>query len=428
MNEYGGYLFIFDEAKRANMLAERAIEGWSFTDVMSGPDTRIKPVDYCFISFDGEEIAYAALVRRGNKVATAKYRVKYSNFIELQPISFAEIERNIDVKLRHHFIRSSIGVGDRVPSKTWAGLMTTVKRLRPESANALDGLERLRSSSTRSFNRQGFEIVAQEKDAVGLALEVFGANRFRTLSTWAPPINDAPAPFLQGLFDARVSEDTMINHDARVFSDWKFLRPLAVGAAEFTKGGEKLTIMNVNRQPVEHTLGVDLLYYHHRFQAYVMVQYKKMIDEGGKWVYRPTGKSYEAELTRMRSFEANHPSSVSIFSQTDGYRLHSRTFYFKLCPEITLNPLSTDLIKGMYIPLDYWELLIRSPQVVGPRGGIQITYENVGRHINNTLFIDLVQHGWIGSRSNETIDLTNIIRQSIENNHSVVIATSQSVS
>jgi hypothetical protein len=74
MHEYGGYLFLFDEEKRGEMLAERAMEGWSFTDALSSPDHKLKPVDYCFISFGGYEITYAALVRRGNRIATAKYQ------------------------------------------------------------------------------------------------------------------------------------------------------------------------------------------------------------------------------------------------------------------------------------------------------------------------------------------------------------------
>jgi hypothetical protein len=45
---------------------------------------------------------------------------------------------------------------------------------------------------------------------------------------------------------------------------------------EFQQGPRKLTVINVNRSGVEHALGVDLVYYNHEFDSYVLVQYKRM--------------------------------------------------------------------------------------------------------------------------------------------------------
>ena len=75
-----------------------------------------------------------------------------------------------------------------------------------------------------------------------------------------------------------------------------------VSSVTLTNGTEQITILNCNRQPLEQALGMDLIYYSHRFQAFVLVQYKRMVDEGGSPGYRPYSDANHAkELARMRT-------------------------------------------------------------------------------------------------------------------------------
>jgi len=46
-----------------------------------------------------------------------------------------------------------------------------------------------------------------------------------------------------------------------------------VGSVVLHDHDEYLTILNCNRQPLEATLGVDLIYYNHRFDSFLLVQY-----------------------------------------------------------------------------------------------------------------------------------------------------------
>jgi hypothetical protein len=85
------------------------------------------------------------------------------------------------------------------------------------------------------------------------------------------------------------------------------------------------------------------------------------------------------------------------------------------------------MIKGMYIPLDYWEMLLESPDITGPRGGKRITYDNVGRYFNNTLFIDLMQSGWIGSTSYDKAVISEVIRAAIAGDRSLILAAKRPV-
>jgi hypothetical protein len=169
-----------------------------------------------------------------------------------------------------------------------------------------------------------------------------------------------------------------------------------VGAAEFVKEGHKLTIMNVNRHKIEETLGVDLLIYHHTYRSYVLIQYKRMTKDGDSLTYRPVDNSYSSEIQRMESFRKL--TSEPKLKCVSDFRLNNEFFYFKLCPAEIKEPLSTKMIPGMYLPLSYWRLLLSSIETSGRRGGRLFSYDNVKRYINNTLFTDLVQNGWVGSQ------------------------------
>ena len=136
--------------------------------------------------------------------------------------------------------------------------------------------------------------------------------------------------------------------------------------------------------------------------------------------YRPVDKSYAAEINRMESFQRK--SNGIAESCPSDFRLNNELFYFKLCPADIKEPLSTKMIPGMYIPLVYWKLLLFSDSTLGEKGGRKVSYSNVDRYINNTLFTELVQNGWIGSQVSDTEQITKQIQESIAGGNSVVLA------
>jgi hypothetical protein len=290
----------------------------------------------------------------------------------------------------------------------------------------LDRLERMRRNASLQLRGERYEVMAMERDAIGLALEVFAGSAYRrqSLPKWDAPEGDAPAPFIKGLSSLGLREDTVINHDARRFGDWSPVREYVVGALELAREGERLTILNANRTRVEQALGVDLLYYHHRYGSYVMVQYKLMTDEHdtGDLGYRPGGEAYETEMQRIREFIRQHPDPGAD-EELGSYRLHSGAFYMKICAKAVLDLASPSLMSGMYLPLDYWEAFCTSSHIRGRRGGRKITYRNVGRYMDNGLFVGLVQAGWIGSRGSVS-DTVTLVLNSLHLGKSVVAAIS----
>ena len=434
MPRYSGYLIKFDEEQRADWLRESQEWRGTFSDALSAPDWGFKDYEVCLLSLDGSSIELACLGRRGKVVATAKYRVEFSTFVPLTPLPFEEIERRIGARFRSHFIRSTTGRGHRVPPETWSELINVVKESRPDSAQAIDNLIRLQEASKREFRGSAAETVALERDAVGVALDVFDRSkelRKRSLSRWSPP-PDTLAPFMEGVDAVRLTEEQMLAHDSNVFSDAVAGTPTVYGR-RFAIGDRLLDVVYQNRTAVERTLGVDLIYYNHTFDAYTLVQYKRMAEEAnvlGKpntAVFRPNSDTnFVAEMARMTAFRQASPDDWPPPKEWDAYRLNGDGFFFKFCPAITLELLTSDLIKGMYLPREYLESLLSSSITDGQRGGKLVAYENVKRHLSNTEFTTMVQQGWVGTRGVATAQITNIVREALADGRAVIQAWSRS--
>jgi len=426
MSGYGGFIFSIIEGERASRLEEIIEESFSFTDTVSSVDLKPKTLEICFISLDGQSFSYAALARRGQKVATLKFRLRFTDLVDLDHLPISDIEADIGPRFKSHFASASGGLGGRVPPGTWNALVDCVKRLAPHAAADLVRLEKKRLEERRPFRTNSPERMAMEKDALGLSLAIFGTDRADVFQTWNSSEEESPAPFLAGLSSFTLLEDPIIFHDSQRFGDWSPLRKHVLGAVEFSKDKQKLTVMNINRTPGERAFGADLLYYHHKYKSFVLVQYKRMKSEGDPpaAVYRPTDMQYKEELERMNAFRRMHLDGGA--TVPDEYRLNPEAFYFKLCPSTVFKPWEAGLLKGIYWPLDGWEVLVNSPSMRGKLGGVKVTYSNVGRYIGNDLFVKLVQDGWIGSRG-QVSQAIEFVQNAVLSGRSVTVALSDSV-
>jgi len=422
--KHRGLIFVVDEPNRALHVAEHAQNFGDFTDTLSAHDFDVKKSVIALVSFDGWSFSYAALATRGQRVATAKHVVRFTRLVDLEQLRVETLSEHVPAARMRAVNRFARGGGGVLSENTWHDVWNAVRTLRPDLVSEFDALEGLLTEPTRTYRGKGYETVAQEKDAFLLATEIFGIERRLTSRLLVPP--KRPAPFLQGLSTASITEDIMIQKDKGTMPNWLASPEEQVGSVVLTRrDGRQLTVINVNRTAVESTLGVDLIYYNHDFSSFVMVQYKRMEQKRGKdgydhAVYRPIDDNYKREMARMNAYLAAR--AVSPPTCQRDFRLSSNGFLFKLCPKISLNPLSTSLIKGMYLPLDYWNLLIQSPKTRGPKGGIKITYDNVDRYLDNSAFVTLVADGWLGSAVSEERDLASLIKSGLEGKRSVYYA------
>ncbi|MBE2202469.1 MAG: hypothetical protein IAE79_27910 [Anaerolinea sp.] len=432
MSDYTGYFYIVDEPNRAKSLRSKISREGTFTDTLSVSDWRNGNVDVFLLSIDNDELNFVGLGYLGKRVATAKNLVRFSNLFEVAPpIPLQTIESRMKTRLRHQFVRSSSGAGGKIPEVTWDEMLDVIQAINVKTGLEIRRLIELLNTDLENFDLAGAAIVAQERDATNLVLRLADFDQ-KHIVDWTQQTQDQTEtlpPFLVGLNEnIDILEDSMISHDLQVFGEWEKIAQHQVGAVIFKKQHETLTIMNVNRHPVEKNLGVDLFYYHHDYHSYVMVQYKRMQQEKGGPVYRPLlDKSYQAEIARMQEFSRILAELEDKSFTLQGYRLRPQLFFFKLCPVKVFDPTSADMVKGMYMPLDYWEMLMQSPDVIGPKEGTQVSFYNAGRYFTNSQFINLVQEGWIGSRLVDKDIISDVIKESIEGKKSVILAAKQRV-
>jgi len=378
--------------------------------------------EVCLLSFDGEAITHICLARQSKMNETARMSLKFTRFVDLQAVKLVELQPWPGLQ---RLVEKLLGrTVSKIESEDWAGLIAAVKNLRPHHVEALEELEKLRQSVGTQIEHPAFATVAQERDATRLALEIFGLDKeeIRQSLEFEPPVE--PAPLLKGLKQVKLREDPMVNHDAAVLPDFTNMRRFIQGSVEFSKDRQRITILNVNRAGVELALGVDLIYYTHAFHAYVMVQYKRLHQVPSDWTFNLNDRQFLEDLRRMDSFDKAFPAAAYSGAPTE-YRLHAGHFYFKFCKDVSFEPMSSDMIDGMYLPHDYVRCLMGSPLVEGERGGKVLGYRNSLRHFNNSQFIGIVRGGWVGSRAKTTELLSELVRQSIDADRSVIVGIAE---
>jgi hypothetical protein len=172
--------------------------------------------------------------------------------------------------------------------------------------------------------------------------------------------------------------------------------------------------MNANNKGPEATLGVDVIYYHEERKAFVLVQYKKMRKEGraNRLSYRPDTR-LAGQLERMRKLDERSAGIVGDFP------LLSTPCWLKLCDPSPKVDRLDEWIRGMYLAREYFEELLEGRK--GLRGGVRLGYDNVPRHVTNTLFVDLVRDGWIGTRGTATDEVMTAVRESLAADRAVML-------
>jgi hypothetical protein len=388
-----------------------------FSDVIPS-DFKLQRNGIAFISFDKEYISCVMSYRKTGRVATQVDRITFRFPIILeQKIKINDIIDYFSNNLKSHFQRQTENHITVLSEKVEKKFLSFFKESYPDLYDEIEELKLRLENNIPYYSHKAEEIIALEKDALNIVFKMFNFEE-SDLPVWSS--NDDSAPFLNGYSHLTIREDPMINHDSQVFGDWSIEKQFVQGAVEFMKENQKITLMNVNRQPLEKTLGVDLLIYHHTFKSYIMIQYKRMVKENDQYIYRPNDSTYDSEIKRMIDFTQELSSQVN--DSIENYRLNNELFYFKLCPARIENLNSKKMVSGMYIPLKLWTITLADKSTDGPKGGKQLSFKNTGRYFYNSQFINLAQNGWIGTRISDSDKITELIKSSIDSNNSLTIA------
>ena len=250
-----------------------------------------------------------------------------------------------------------------------------------------------------------------QADAVATALRVFGVS----LDDAAESL-DVADPGESTLDQIRISEDSVIEHDARVVEGFKLADSDLKGRAVFVKGGEMLNVITANRRPLEELMGVDLIYVNEPMGNVVMVQYKMLeqVDQTRTtdWIFWPDAQ-FREEARRMRRWVAGERSRGR-----GEYRINNEVFYLKF--------VKRDATLGrapIVIPMAHFEELEKDPSSRGPRGGFRVSFDALGgRYLRQASFLELIRSGYIGADSRAASAYARLIEAVLHGGRGIVAA------
>ncbi len=391
-------------------------------------DYHPRRAELAIISLGVRKPDYLGISIHGKAGTTGQINIMVSNLMPVERLGVAEILAALPKWFQSNFAPPVVGIYRPTP-KLWQSLLEILVPNTPDNSFRMEAIQRAFTEANRvgTRNRDG-GLAAFERDAIASALQAWGGPTVqRKILRAAVPTIDERASFLACLRDVTSREDPQINHDHTVFPGMVIARRDIVSSVTLTDGPEQITILNCNRQPLERTLGVDLIYYSHRFEAFVLVQYKRMVDDNGIQTYRPNADDYhEKELVRMQVAQQlleALPNGDS--NETSDFRLHAAPFFIKLCEAKASIALDSGMVTGMYLPLDLWKTLIASPGVLGPKGGVAVTWENCTCRLSNGEFTNLLRYGWIGSSEEQTDKLSEIIEEVLQLGRMLILAATE---
>ena len=285
----------------------------------------------------------------------------------------------------------------RVDSAVWRDLVGAIKTLRPETRDAFDRLLAARAEERRLFgDGDALQRLVEERDAIGVTLEVAGLDRPKILRTLRTNDLGSAASVLDLLDSEPLQEQDIIRHDQAIFEG---LLDNASRVGQFEGGSTRVRVHVYDKKPLETVLGIDLLIYQSVYKSFLLIQYKTMhrTHENARpnWSYRIDQQILD-QIAAMGKVEVAIEAQDSSQPEITDWRLNTTPFYFKFCETTRPDARDESLIRGITLSLEHLKEFLLVPESRGERGGQHIGYRNCARYLNNTQFIDLARDGWIG--------------------------------
>jgi len=406
---------------RRGVLREAVLQRRMFKEAVPEFSHRRSHPLVCFVGFEGGAVTHLGLGTRGNIAAEGMRRLNVREVTKLAaPVTHTAILESVPRRFRPH-VKARFDEGGLLPPGSFSAVVDAVRSLVPQSNPILDRFSERRSVAIGQLGANTRRALAFQKETLATALALADIDA-RLLQVWQPETQRGPVrSFLDGLPQARLIEDQMVIHDLQSFPGFEVVKTMQHASAVFTNDRVELTVVMANRHALEEQLGADLIYRNETFGSFVIVQYKAMEQESSGATLRLPNAKLTEELQRMDELWAKlrdrGPDGA-----LGGFRLKDNPFFLKLCPRIVFDPDDSGLVKGMYLPLEYWRRLENDPSIVGPRDGRAVTYRNVGRYLNNSGFAELVAGGWIGTTTAQTEILDPVIREIVATGRAVTIA------
>lgn len=422
--QYGGFFLSF-EPMRTEKVAEYLHVYGEASESFSAMDWDWEQREVVLLALTPGEphICGAALMQRMfGSGGTGKLKMRLTN-----PVLFEEpIEpQNIQDVASLSELQSSAERLKRIDPALWERLLAAIKRERPTHSGSLSALLALRQEPRRLLGDSArITRLTEQRDAVGLSLDIAGLDRGRVLKTLDMHRAGEAASILELLDAEPVHEQDLLRHDAGVFGE---LFEPSMRSARFTgPSGRGARIYVYDKKPLETVLGIDLLIYQEVYRSFVLVQYKAMKHVSGRhgmtWSYLVDATIRE----QLAAMEAAETSIAGIPSNPTGiwdWRLHSSPFYFKFCEATRPNARDESLVHGITLSVDQLRQFLALTDSDGEHGGKRVGYDNCARYFSNTQFVELAREGWIGCDARGSSFIVNVLRKSREGGKVAMLAT-----
>ena len=389
----------------------------TYSDVFSYDEIKHILTPIAFISEKPNEINFVASFKKNKTAATNKIKVSFDFVIKLgTPLTVDYIIQDCNTAMRNSIKAVFDDNSNRIRYITQNQLKAIISALHKKDENYIDQIKRILYRNIKLNNNSNREyITSTERDALGLVYRINGfTHEIDNIKNWN--VSDMATPdYLRGLATVNVREDQLIMSDMRCFGDFKVIREFMPTTCILTDGKKRISIMYANRTVIENNMGVDLIYHDNINRTYIFVQYKRLTERSNKYIYYPSSdSSLGKELKLMSDLE------MKLTKDENDYRLNDQVFYFKFCNE-RQNIQTKELSSGFYLPKDYF-LLINELQKE-ESGHVNISYDTVTRYLTNTVFIELIQYGLIGTKVNDANLISKIINELLANKKSLILAT-----
>lgn len=396
-------------------IANHARFGQKTSVNISRDDTKITKTWRVALLFADDALRGLALVRRRQSSGSFDNLIEIRELREIETLPISKIEHALGDEFTQR-LKAPLGWNRVLPPVTGIKVLAALEALRPGAAGLIAELRALQP--TIAPFSPALATIREQRDAVALGLELSGMDSRAALGS-SDLADDLP--FLRGLSGASAWESATIRHDATRFPGWVSAESRFKDVWHWVDPEDsrrQVTVLYADKLPLEATLGTDLLYYRKETGAFVLVQYKRMTDQGGPIgaAYRPD-KQLDAEIDRFKKIGLLDSPPMTVGEA----RLSADPFYLKLVDSEISRPDGNKLAKGMYFPLDLFQLLRLAPESKGPKGGVYINRANASRYLTNGTFVDLVRESWIGTRGDATAKLSTLVNEILLRSRGIIL-------
>lgn len=411
-----------DGERRSDLLQDAVEMQGYFTESISQPDIEPQKIELCLVGWEKGQVDAVCLgLTRGMGVSSGR-TLRFDDFVFVRRIAIEDVlPAQGFTSLQGQWKRQD---AIRVGASDLTEALRKIIALNPGKRDEIENLvDIILGRYAKIAGRKAINF-CQQRDALGTAIEIFHSERARRqiYGKWVTDGVEQADCFLETIYEEYCREDIIIDSDWDRFPGWDLVGPVKKHSKKLVANGRSLYITMANRTLIEEALGVDLVYYDVSTDRFVLVQYKNMKKtKGGSYECRPEAEpTYKKEIARMRKVDRTF-RAVRPEKDLDNFRAFRSPFFFKFCPPRQLEARDTGLSTGFYVDLDVWELFLEHGQR-GPRKGLVVTESAVGKVLSNEIFANFFNRGMIGSHTNCSHLLQDIIARSLAGDQSVVLA------